>query len=127
MASQIPSDVLLDILQRLPAKDICRLRAVCRSWRSLTSGAAFIKEHAERHKETLFVAKFQDDETNVYVVDLAGDVVKRIAGAAADGGHQVLRTRLDLACLATRWNRCRLLNPARGISRSFLSLPHCTI
>jgi len=94
MASQIPTDVLRDLLLLLPAKDLCRLWAVCRSWRSITSDAAFIKAHADRHKEPLFVAKFRDDKKHVYVVDLSSNVVKRIAGA--DGGLQVLRTRLNL-------------------------------
>jgi hypothetical protein len=109
---KLPVDLLSDVLQRLPAKDLCRLRTVCRSCRSITSDQAFIRAHTDRHKEKLFITKFRDDDRHVYVVDLTGNVVKRIAGT--DGSHQVLRTRLNLACLATEWNRCRLFNPASG-------------
>ncbi|OEL16525.1 hypothetical protein BAE44_0022456 [Dichanthelium oligosanthes] len=111
-SDRLPPDVLFGFLLRLPARELCHLRAVCRSWRSLASDPVFIRAHADRHREPLFLAKFRDDAAHVYVVDLAGNVLKRIAGA--DGGHHVLRTRLDLACLATDWNRCRVLNPATG-------------
>ncbi|CAL4897534.1 unnamed protein product [Urochloa decumbens] len=37
----LPADVLYDILLRLPANHLCRLRLVCRSWRSLTSDPLF--------------------------------------------------------------------------------------
>jgi hypothetical protein len=72
---------LSDVLQRLSAKDLCRLRTVCRSCRFITSDQVFIRAHVDSHKETLFVAKFQDDNRHVYVVDLSGNVVKRIASA----------------------------------------------
>ncbi|KAF0920014.1 hypothetical protein E2562_032498 [Oryza meyeriana var. granulata] len=42
----IPSDVLHDVLLRLPAKNLGRLRAVCRSWRSLLSDPLFVAAHA---------------------------------------------------------------------------------
>jgi hypothetical protein len=121
-SDKLPEDVLFGLLLLLPAKDLCRLRAVCRSWRSLTSEEAFIRVHADRHKEPLFLAKFRDDKMHVYVVDLSGNVVKRIAGA--DGGLQVMRTRLNLACLATERNTCRVLNPAtEGIHQVLPPVP----
>ncbi|KAF8701963.1 hypothetical protein HU200_033296 [Digitaria exilis] len=39
----LPLDLVFDVLLRLSAKEICRLRTVCRPWRSLTSDPAFIK------------------------------------------------------------------------------------
>ncbi|RCV10302.1 hypothetical protein SETIT_2G101700v2 [Setaria italica] len=111
-ADRLPRDALSDALLRLPAREICRLRAVCRPWRALTSDPAFVRAHAAAHPGPLFVAKFRDDPAHVYVIDAGGTVLKRVAGA--DGGVHVLRTRLDLACLATDWNRCRVLNPATG-------------
>ncbi|CAN6339100.1 unnamed protein product [Urochloa humidicola] len=41
----LPVDVLYDILLCLPAKELCRLRLVCQSWRSLTSDPLFAKAH----------------------------------------------------------------------------------
>ena len=108
----LPPDVLFDVLLRLPAKELCRLRAVCRSWRELTSAPLFISEHAARHP--LFLANFRDDRARVHVVDLSGNVVKVIPNP---DGHQLLPTRLDLACTATVSNSCRVLDPATGIVR----------
>ncbi|KAG2640889.1 F-box/LRR-repeat protein At2g43260-like [Panicum virgatum] len=116
-SDRIPPDVLFDVLLRLPARDLCRLRAVSRSWRALASDPLFVAAHAERHGEPLFLAKFRDDMTSVYVVDLSGGVVKRMgiaAGAGSGPYHRLLRTRLDLGCLATDWNRCSVLDPATG-------------
>ncbi|KAL6856209.1 hypothetical protein ACP4OV_019011 [Aristida adscensionis] len=47
----LPTDVLSDVLLRVPAKALCRLRLVCRAWRSLTSGPRFAREHARRHPQ----------------------------------------------------------------------------
>lgn len=115
-SERIPRDVLFDVLLRLPAPDLCRLRAVCRSWRDVTAGdPLFVAAHAARHPGPLFLAKFRDDrESSVYVVDLSGRVVKRIPGAGGGSSHRLLCTRLNLACVATDWNRCSVLNPATG-------------
>ena len=105
----LPPDLLFDVLLRLPAKELCRLRAVCRTWRSLTSDPLFIGAHAARHP--LFLANFRDDRARVHVVDLSGNVVKVIPNP---DGHQLLPTHLDLACAATVSNSCRVLDPATG-------------
>ncbi|XP_072147888.1 F-box protein At3g07870-like [Setaria viridis] len=113
-ADGIPTDALFDALLQLPVKGLCRIRAVCRPWRGLISDPVFIAAHGARHPGPLFLAKFQDDKTSIYVVDLSGGVVKRIAGAGSGPYHQLLCTRLDLACVATDWNRCSVVNPATG-------------
>jgi F-box interacting protein len=111
---RIPRDALFDSLLRFPVRDLCRLRAVSRTWRSLISDPVFIAAHGARHPGTFFLAKFKDDDTSIYVIDLSGGVVKRIAGAGFGPCHQLLRTRLNLACVATDWNRCNVVNPATG-------------
>jgi len=111
----LPPDLLFDVLLRLPAKELCRLRAVCRSWRSLTFDPLFVGEHAARHP--LFLANFRDDRARVHVVDLSGNVVKVIPNP---DGDRLLPTRLDLACAATVSNTSRVLDPATG---SVLILP----
>ncbi|PAN06429.1 hypothetical protein PAHAL_1G263200 [Panicum hallii] len=45
----LPTDVLREILLRLPADALCRLRLVCRPWRSLTSDPGFANAHATPH------------------------------------------------------------------------------
>ncbi|CAN6245007.1 unnamed protein product [Urochloa humidicola] len=44
-AGDLPPDAVYEILQRVPAKSLCRLRAVCRSWRSLLSDPGFAAAH----------------------------------------------------------------------------------
>ncbi|KAI4969695.1 hypothetical protein ZWY2020_000609 [Hordeum vulgare] len=41
----LPEDIIDGILVRLPPKDIGRCRAVCTSWRSVTSRPEFMSEH----------------------------------------------------------------------------------
>ncbi|CAN6197441.1 unnamed protein product [Urochloa humidicola] len=120
ISERIPPDALFELLLRLPAKDLCRFRAVCRSWRVLTSGdPLFLAAHAARHPGPLFLAKFLDDKSSVYVVDLSGNVVKRVADAGPY--YYMLCTSLNLACLASGWNMCRVLDPATGAVQI---LPH---
>ncbi|XLQ98921.1 hypothetical protein HN51_053514 [Arachis hypogaea] len=46
--SVLPDELLTEILLRLPAKLLLRLRGVCRSWRTLISTSNFAKEHVQR-------------------------------------------------------------------------------
>ncbi|CAN6171595.1 unnamed protein product [Urochloa humidicola] len=117
-SERIPPDVLFDVLLRLPARDLCRLRAVCRSWRDLTSGdPLFAAAHAAAHPGPLFLAKFRSDKSSVYVVDLSGNVLKRVTGVGSGPYYHLHGTNLKLTCLATDWNRCRVLDPATGAVR----------
>ena len=116
----LPPDLLFDVLLRLPAKELCRLRAVCRSWRSLTSDPLFSGAHAARHPGPLLLAKFRDDEARVHVVDLSGSVVKRVPGPE---GHEQLCTCLHLACVASKGNSCHVLDPATGAAYALPERP----
>jgi hypothetical protein len=46
--SNLPEDVLISILGRLPALSIASCRAVCRVWRSAVSHPSFDGVHAQR-------------------------------------------------------------------------------
>ncbi|KAL6643958.1 hypothetical protein ACP70R_018724 [Stipagrostis hirtigluma subsp. patula] len=72
----LPTDVLRGILLRLPAKTLCRLRVVCRSWRSLTSDPVFAAAHSSRHPPQF--AGFHVGRREVHVLDLSGDILRRI-------------------------------------------------
>ncbi|GMN36497.1 hypothetical protein TIFTF001_006060 [Ficus carica] len=52
MAS-LPWEIVMDILNGLPGKDLLRYRCVSKSWRSLIDDPDFIKSHLKRSKETL--------------------------------------------------------------------------
>ncbi|CAM0884055.1 unnamed protein product [Alopecurus aequalis] len=137
-SGDLPRDALLEILLRIPAKDLCRLRAVCPSWRALTRDPFFVAEHKSRHTAPLLAVSYQDQGANgVDVVDLSGNIVRRIPSIESDirtsvytvirtseDSIRVLRTRLDLVCFTREIQRSSLwvLNPATGAT---LVLPKC--
>ncbi|TVU06081.1 hypothetical protein EJB05_49273, partial [Eragrostis curvula] len=101
---------------RLPAKEICRFRAVCRHWHSLTTDPLFIDAHAARHPGPLIVASFKGDDDHVHLMDLSGHVVKRLPVPpwnACLSAH-VMCSRLDLIVVANTEGRCSVINPATG-------------
>jgi hypothetical protein len=108
----LPPDVLFDILLRLPAKYICRVRDVCRHWLSLTSDPLFVEAHAARHRSPLIAASFRGDGDHVHLMDLSGRVVKRLP--CSTEGLRCLRSRLDLVCVADSDGRCFVIDPATG-------------
>ncbi|CAN6209598.1 unnamed protein product [Urochloa humidicola] len=120
-ASALPPDLLYDILLRLPGQDLCRLRAVCRPWRSLLSDHQFIADHTALHPEELplIVVGYEASRRNGLalcdIMDLSGRVVKRVhAGAKHD---RVMCTHQGgRLCVAKGGSsmRCQLLNPATG-------------
>ncbi|CAN6165470.1 unnamed protein product [Urochloa humidicola] len=120
----LPLDVLYEVLLRLPAKDLCRFRAVSQPWRALLSDKHFINAHAARHPEPLIVAAH-----NTYnlaagrlldIMDLSGRVIKRVVkpGSPRAGRKEWVRVTavfLDVVCVQTRIDRgYLLLNPATG-------------
>ncbi|CAN6171291.1 unnamed protein product [Urochloa humidicola] len=113
--SSLPEDVLYEILLRLPSKDLCRLRAVCRPWRSLLSDPHFIAAHQACHPEPLVVVGYQTTPDRVVcdIMDLSGRVVKRVL--AGSEYEWVMRAELDLLCVVTDSTMsCQLLDPATG-------------
>ncbi|CAL5083811.1 unnamed protein product [Urochloa decumbens] len=118
----LPTDALHEVLLRIPAKALCRLRLVCRSWRSLTSDPRFARAHSARHP--LFVG-LNLREAEVHIVDLySGNIVKRFYSAnMAERVNGIgdlsmhLSTQAGLVCVSTRMNggdRDIVLNPATG-------------
>ncbi|KAK6135610.1 hypothetical protein DH2020_030658 [Rehmannia glutinosa] len=55
--SDIPSEILLEMLLRLPAKSLFRFRTVCKAWRRIIDDPSFIKSHNNnQHSDTtLFI------------------------------------------------------------------------
>ncbi|CAN6165489.1 unnamed protein product [Urochloa humidicola] len=76
------ADAIYEILLRVPAKDLCRFRAVCRPWRSLLSDPHFIAAHSTHHPAPLIVAGYHTADWNhgilCDIMDLSGRVVKRV-------------------------------------------------
>lgn len=46
--AELPEDIILDILLRLPVKSIGRFQCACKSWRATISDQSFIRAHLER-------------------------------------------------------------------------------
>ncbi|CAN6197188.1 unnamed protein product [Urochloa humidicola] len=118
----LPLDALFEILLRLTAKELCRLRAVSRPWRALLSDPHFIAAHAARHPAPLIVAGYglgsgyPDGNILCDIMDLSGRVVKRIR-ATGDGivRDSVVSTRLKFVEIARGLSSgCWLLDPATG-------------
>ncbi|CAO2037970.1 unnamed protein product [Urochloa humidicola] len=112
----LPSDALYEILLRLPARDLCRFRAVCRPWRRLLSDPHFIAAHVGRHPEPLIVAGtfFLSGGIICNIFDLSGRLVKRILSST--GNERVTSVNLDSVCTSTdgEGRRLRLHNLATG-------------
>jgi hypothetical protein len=110
-------DGLYEVLLRLQAKELCRLRAVCRPWRSLLSDPNFAAAHAARcRSELLFLASYTADGAEhdglVDVLDLSGRVVKRVRRKL---GEVVVSMASDLVCVKMiQGGTFRLMNPATG-------------
>ncbi|CAN6213435.1 unnamed protein product [Urochloa humidicola] len=113
----LPLDAVREILLRLPAaKLLCRLRAVCRLWRSLLSDPHFAATHAARHPAPLAIAGYAanaGDDTLINIMDLSGKIVKQVR--RIDGRDEVMSMDLDLVCVKNiDSGRSRFLNPATG-------------
>ncbi|CAN6357810.1 unnamed protein product [Urochloa humidicola] len=109
----LPQEVLFDVLVRLPAKDIGRLRIVCRPWRNLTSDPLFIKEHAARHPDQFIVASFHADSEHIHVMDLFGRVVKSLPISITKRNY-FLRSCPDLIGVGNVDGSCCLIDPVTG-------------
>ncbi|KAK1628913.1 hypothetical protein QYE76_003228 [Lolium multiflorum] len=113
-----PADVLYEILLRVPAKPLCRFRAVCPSWRSLLCDPTFIAAHAARHPGPLIVVAMEETYKDVKIMDISGNVVKRLK-SAQQCPTDIMWTHRDLVCLLGDDGHHRVLDPATGVT-SFL-------
>ncbi|KAM3371235.1 hypothetical protein ACQJBY_018555 [Aegilops geniculata] len=120
----INDDVLHEILLCLPAKPLCRLRAVCRSWGSLLSAPSFIAAHRARHAAPLLVVHGRGQDgyaADVHILDTAsGESIKRVRTESTLSVNlpMLLHTPRDgLVGVTDGWFphfRLRVLDPATG-------------
>ncbi|CAL4904865.1 unnamed protein product [Urochloa decumbens] len=118
----LPTDVLYDVLLRLPAKELCRLRLVCRSWRSLTSDLLFARAHSSRHPPHAVFLRHWSRE--VHVIDLHGSVIKRIPIRIGQRNWEALSTHGDLACISHGWGLAYIHNLATGAAVADIDAEH---
>ncbi|CAN6197203.1 unnamed protein product [Urochloa humidicola] len=53
-------DATSEVLLRLPGKSLCRLRAVCRAWRSLLFAPWFVAAHAAHNRDPYLISFHAD-------------------------------------------------------------------
>ncbi|XP_059640108.1 F-box/kelch-repeat protein At3g06240-like isoform X1 [Cornus florida] len=73
--NEIPEDVVIEILLRLPVKSLIRYRVVCKNWYSIIKNPSFVTKHLNHHRAnsgSLFVKRF-DKITDKYVFSLYPD------------------------------------------------------
>jgi F-box interacting protein len=114
----LPTDVLYEVLLRLPAKEVCRVRLVCRRWRSLTSDPVFARDHGSRHQH---LVGLHGDLGEVHVLDLSGNIQKRIR--LEHGFCTSWNAQLDLICVRVDWGKACVLDLATGAVVADIGLP----
>ncbi|CAL5079012.1 unnamed protein product [Urochloa decumbens] len=109
----LPLDLVHEILLHLPAKTLCRLRAVCRPWRYLLSDPLFIAAHGARHPGPHLIGSYiESTEHDILfsIVDLSGQIIKQIRRKE---GETVTGMAAGLVCIKTVHNGSyRFLNPS---------------
>lgn len=63
------SDLIIDILSRMPVKDLCRFKCVSKSWFALINHPRFIKLHLDRNRHRRRLVISTDTDT-LYYIDL---------------------------------------------------------
>ena len=112
----LPLDALREILLRLQAKELCRLRLVCQQWRSLLSDPYFAAAHDTRHQAVLIIAGYNDDagrDVLVDIMDVSGQIVKKVHRMEGD---RTVSVALDGVCVRKIDDSCssyRLFIPIR--------------
>nr|AAT93939.1 hypothetical protein [Oryza sativa Japonica Group] len=105
----LPVDLLHDILLRLPARPLCRLRAVCRPWCALLSDPSFVAAHAARHPGPhLAVAvrgRLNAYGREVHPINYSFTLVR----TASTGDYKVLRITHDVALQPRERQVCSVL------------------
>ncbi|KAK3126646.1 hypothetical protein QOZ80_7AG0559930 [Eleusine coracana subsp. coracana] len=114
-AGPLTLDGLYEVLLHLPAKELCRLRIICRPWRTLLSDPGFAAVHAARKQGPLIIASYADSTEGHHladILDVSGKIVKRVRRTE---GEVVVSMAFDLVCVKTvEGGSTRLLNPATG-------------
>ncbi|RLM81003.1 hypothetical protein C2845_PM12G16360 [Panicum miliaceum] len=107
----LPTDLLREILLRLPADALCRLRLVCRPWRWFTSDPGFANAHATRH---LLITGLDRSRRAVHTLDMSsGNILRRIL--VPRQGFDLTTAQPDLVCVSPDHGPSFLLNSVTGV------------
>ncbi|KAH7511150.1 hypothetical protein FEM48_ZijujUnG0039900 [Ziziphus jujuba var. spinosa] len=64
----LTEDLVVQILMRLPAQDLVRLKLVCKSWNSIIKSSSFISNHflVNQHNDHSYMVIVNGDETRIF-------------------------------------------------------------
>uniref|UniRef100_J3N2C0 F-box domain-containing protein n=1 Tax=Oryza brachyantha TaxID=4533 RepID=J3N2C0_ORYBR len=103
--------VLCEILVRLPARSLLRCRAVCRSWRRLTSDPSFLLDHHRRQPELPLIYFRRGNSDCVDAIDLQAAQLRPIVHDTSPFGYSVVASCSGLLLLSSP-GHFYIFNPA---------------
>lgn len=117
--SDIPQEIIKDILSRIPVKPLLRFRCVSKSWRSLIDSEDFIKLHLHHCYKTNSNRTLLVDSTQLFYVDL--DSFERLdTGNKRFEPHSVVGSCNGLVLIVSKFDNIVLWNPS---TRNLNKLP----
>lgn len=125
----LPDDVIVEILLRLPVKTLLRFKSVCKLWRALIGSERFIKQQYtwESNQERLLIRHYRPDEER-YAYALYSD---KMLSAYEEPDHLQIPPSVaslmgplnGVFCLISISGHMALLNPAMRQFRRLPSVP----
>lgn len=125
--ANLPEDVLIEILSRLPVKSLIRFRRVCKIWYDLLKSLNFISKHIKNYNvnHSHLVVKRNDHQTWYMFLDemLENNLSYENLNDAVPMDHlKIEGYGAGLFCLSRRTTRFFLWNPA---TKEIKTLPRC--
>ncbi|KAG8385828.1 hypothetical protein BUALT_Bualt03G0085800 [Buddleja alternifolia] len=109
--SDIPPEIIRDILSRLPVKSLLRFRCVSKPWRSMIDTKDFIKLHLRHSYNTNSNRTLLVDSTQLFYIDL--DSFERLDIGDTQFEPQTVACSCDgLVLIVFKFNNIVLWNPA---------------
>ncbi|KAM3696627.1 hypothetical protein ACJW30_06G054900 [Castanea mollissima] len=117
--SNLPRELIVDILSRLPVKSLCRFKCVSKPWRTLISHPDFVKTHLHRAQFKRLILASND---SLYSIDHETSFENDVVAVALDyfpldQNHQSYPIEMigscnGLLCLKPQPNTFFVFNPA---------------
>lgn len=118
--SDLPDEIIVGIISRLPAKSVGRCRCVCKSWRALLSRRKFIRDHFNQSRSLL-------DEALIFTSYKRGCLSYAPLKSAHQVFDEIAVKNLSFAgqpdCRIDVWGSCDGLLLVLGRDRMFLLNP----